>query len=696
MNKLIILFLFIVTTFSSLYGNKVIAISYFDNTTANSKYNSLSKGIADMLITDLSKVRDIDIVEREKLEKLIKEIKLGQSKYFDQSTAQKLGKGLGAASILTGAFYVLDGVIRIDARLINVESGKVMAADEVTGKTSDFFSLHKQLVNLLVQSFKIKYNYKTQSLVDYDNKIELKAVVNYSDAISYEDNGLEENASHVLESTLKEYPEFLFAKTKLDKIKAFILEKEKEREQLLLKELNDFLTNLDINSESFGKDVNTIWMNMISSYSYSSILAFNKRLRKNNIQISKPAFEGSNITLGEYMSYYDCLSLFMLKRNTELIEPSKAFLSNYPTSMYFNSVKMNLNNAIKEIEKIEEGKKNIKSLLDYKEIEEHLKFLNKLGYYGNKRFIQKKMYEKFKKIYVQKIIKADKAVFQLFDPYDRFDDVTEFFEIAEENLDRDLMVKIKDLAIEICADTDYEDDAYDLEEDIERFDSEREKHAEKKAKAVEDLNSGELEKVAKTVKWFWLMRDKKEESIIIEGSQKYLNMKDNRDDWKVYDTRMRAYENIVEAYNRLGDFDNMKKTIENFKTDEYLLKNKDREFDSQNREFKEYLRKGPKEYAKFEKSILNHDIRSNILIGNADIYRDNFQYIDEISSRKEAIEKYDLDEQTSEYQYYFLFNAYGNVGMFNERNECAKEFFELYPKSSFVESMKSVLTFSPK
>lgn len=530
MNKLIILFLFLVTTFSSLYGNKVIAISYFDNTTANSKYNSLSKGIADMLITDLSKVRDIDIVEREKLEKLIKEIKLGQSKYFDQSTAQKLGKGLGAASILTGAFYVLDGVIRIDARLINVESGKVMAADEVTGKTSDFFSLHKQLVNLLIQSFKIKYNYKTESLIDYDNKIELKAVVNYSDAISYEDNGLDESASEVLETTLQEYPDFLFAKTKLDKIRAFIAEKEKERELLLLQELNTLLSNIDPNSESFTKDIMSIWSNMLTSYNYSSMLAFNKQLKKNNIPLNKPAYEGSDITLGEFMGFYDCLALFTLKRNKELIEPAKAFLSNYPKSTYFNTVKMNLNNALKELEKIEEGKKNIKPILEYKEMEEYLKFLNKLGYYGNKRFIQKKMYEKFKKLYVQKIIKADKAVFRLFDAYDRFDDVTEFFEIAEENLDRELMIQIKDLAIEICADTDYEDDAYQLEEDIDDFDEEREKHAEKKAKAIEDLNSGELERVAKTVQWFWLMRDKKEEQMIINGSLKYLKMKDNRDD----------------------------------------------------------------------------------------------------------------------------------------------------------------------
>ena len=61
------LLLFLSLTISQ---SKVIAISYFDKTTGIERYNSLSKGLADMLITDLSKISSIQIVEREKLEKL--------------------------------------------------------------------------------------------------------------------------------------------------------------------------------------------------------------------------------------------------------------------------------------------------------------------------------------------------------------------------------------------------------------------------------------------------------------------------------------------------------------------------------------------------------------------------------------------------------------------------------------------------
>ena len=66
----------------------LFAISYFDNTSGLEEYNPLSKDLADMLITDLSNVKSIQIVEREKLESLLKEIELGESKFMDESTAQ--------------------------------------------------------------------------------------------------------------------------------------------------------------------------------------------------------------------------------------------------------------------------------------------------------------------------------------------------------------------------------------------------------------------------------------------------------------------------------------------------------------------------------------------------------------------------------------------------------------------------------
>jgi len=138
-----------------LADTQTVAISYFDNTSGLEEYNPLSKGLADMLITDLSNVKSIQIVEREKLESLLKEIELGEGKFMDESTAQKLGKGLGAGYILTGSYFIMGETMRIDARLVNVGTGEVSMGEEITGKTKTFFELEKDLVHKLISSLSL-------------------------------------------------------------------------------------------------------------------------------------------------------------------------------------------------------------------------------------------------------------------------------------------------------------------------------------------------------------------------------------------------------------------------------------------------------------------------------------------------------------------------------------------------------------
>jgi TolB-like protein len=88
---------------------KRIAILYFDNGSDNAELSRLRKGLADMLISDLSKIKMLNVIERARLEEILKEQKLNNSKEFDASTATKVGKLLGVQYILTGAFFRFNG-----------------------------------------------------------------------------------------------------------------------------------------------------------------------------------------------------------------------------------------------------------------------------------------------------------------------------------------------------------------------------------------------------------------------------------------------------------------------------------------------------------------------------------------------------------------------------------------------------------
>src|SRR5512140_614075 len=98
----------------STVAARTIAIAYFDNNTGSADLEPLRKGLADMLITDLGNIGSLQIVERDKLNQVLGELKLSQSKFIDPKTAQKLGKGLAAEFIMTGGYVVSGDNLRVD------------------------------------------------------------------------------------------------------------------------------------------------------------------------------------------------------------------------------------------------------------------------------------------------------------------------------------------------------------------------------------------------------------------------------------------------------------------------------------------------------------------------------------------------------------------------------------------------------
>ena len=70
-----------------------VAILYFDYTGSDAQLGVLRKGLAQMLISHIQpRVSKVQIVERERIEDLFKELELAQSGKVDPATAAKVGK----------------------------------------------------------------------------------------------------------------------------------------------------------------------------------------------------------------------------------------------------------------------------------------------------------------------------------------------------------------------------------------------------------------------------------------------------------------------------------------------------------------------------------------------------------------------------------------------------------------------------
>src|SRR5258706_13910865 len=122
-----------------------VAVLYFDYSGKDEQMTVLRKGLAQMLISDLSALDGVRLVERDRLEEILAELKLGQTAKIDPASAARVGKLLGARYMVLGGYFALMETLRADARVVEVETGKVVQSTGATGKPQDFLTVHQKL-----------------------------------------------------------------------------------------------------------------------------------------------------------------------------------------------------------------------------------------------------------------------------------------------------------------------------------------------------------------------------------------------------------------------------------------------------------------------------------------------------------------------------------------------------------------------
>lgn len=198
-----------------------VAVLYFDNNSLvePEKYDPLRKGLCDMMITELSTIAALEVVERAELEKVLEEIALGQSGVIDEETAPRVGRMLGARTLLLGSFMKgMGDDIRIDTRLVEVESGRVLKAEEVSGKAAKLFKLIEELVFKLAEELDVKIGRDEKKRIGKTNRVGLEALRAYSEGLEALDRGDRDLARSRFEAALERDETFERARTQLRRL----------------------------------------------------------------------------------------------------------------------------------------------------------------------------------------------------------------------------------------------------------------------------------------------------------------------------------------------------------------------------------------------------------------------------------------------------------------------------------------------
>jgi len=126
--------------------------------------------VAEWFITALVKAGRFEVIERALIQKLLEEQKLSMTGIVDASTATQIGKFLGVKTIISGSVMKLQNVIEINARIIDVETASIIAAENVKSTAA------VRLQDLVVQmSEKIIKNFPLEGYIV--NKTDSKVTI---------------------------------------------------------------------------------------------------------------------------------------------------------------------------------------------------------------------------------------------------------------------------------------------------------------------------------------------------------------------------------------------------------------------------------------------------------------------------------------------------------------------------------------
>ena len=169
---------------------KTMAVMNFDNRSSTGQWQWLSKGLADMLITDLSASERLMIVERERLNEIVAELQLTRAGVVDSSIANRVGQMAKVDWVLFGSFLKEGNHLKIEAHILDLKRQELLRVEWAEGPAEEVLQLEKRLVQQLLERLDIPITEEEKRSIMYIPTDSVPAFEHYSKSLDLYDNGL--------------------------------------------------------------------------------------------------------------------------------------------------------------------------------------------------------------------------------------------------------------------------------------------------------------------------------------------------------------------------------------------------------------------------------------------------------------------------------------------------------------------------
>ena len=112
-------------------GKNPVAVMYFDNQSDSRDFDWLREGLADMIITDLSRSEKLSLLSRHQLHLLLERIGHREGEKIRLDEALDVAHRSQAKIVILGSFAILGEQIRIEVQLHDARDGQLLAAERL-------------------------------------------------------------------------------------------------------------------------------------------------------------------------------------------------------------------------------------------------------------------------------------------------------------------------------------------------------------------------------------------------------------------------------------------------------------------------------------------------------------------------------------------------------------------------------------
>jgi tetratricopeptide (TPR) repeat protein len=179
----------------------------------DSTLRPLSRGLAELMTTDLAYIRTLRLLERLQIGVLLDELKLAQGQAVDPATAARVGRLLRAERMVQGVLTIPSqrAPVRLSASVV-AATGVVRPIGDVTGPFKDLLGLEKRVVLDLAAQLGIQLTEAERQQILKQGPKNLAAFLAYSRGLEAMDRGDYSTAARQFQAAAQADPGFRAAR----------------------------------------------------------------------------------------------------------------------------------------------------------------------------------------------------------------------------------------------------------------------------------------------------------------------------------------------------------------------------------------------------------------------------------------------------------------------------------------------------